>query len=374
MPQEVIKNKEHRLQIAFASRLEYEKWADIVIDIIHTLIENHDMWYFFHIFSEGRYKQEFELIQRKHPHMLKVHGHVSEENLRNTLITCDVLLMPSRFLETFWLLTLEALSLSIPVIGRWEWWWKDMIALDYVIRKDFMKEDTLRILEKMQTWWRWECGDIKNFSYEAWQNNISKILWVSKNILIIHDYTSLIWWAEKYVHFLHTEIKLLGKNSRVYWKKWNLSHLQRHILFFTNLFDFRRYFEIKNILKEMNPDFIWLHSVLRYIGPWWMKAVYESGIPYVISHHDLGLIVARPQETKEEKDIGNTLSLRNFMKGVSNPLEYLMRLYKYLNLYFLWKYLRNAEYHIVPSLFMKAPYEKISGKNCIVFPHTVKKG
>lgn len=51
-----------------------------------------------------------------------------------------------------------------------------------------------------------------------------------------------------------------------------------------------------------------MHSILRYVGPWGVRAVREYATRYpdtrvYLSHHDLGLIAAFPQSITDEKQI-----------------------------------------------------------------------
>jgi|GEM_PF-6606146 hypothetical protein len=95
-------------------------------------------------------------------------------------------------------------------------------------------------------------------------------------------------------------------------------------MFIFSIFSFWRYFEVKNILESFSPESIWLHSILRYIGPWGIYAVrkYKKSHPktnIILAHHDVGLLAAFPQHIEQEHEIPDSRALKDFIPQKLSP-------------------------------------------------------
>lgn len=119
-----------------------------------------------------------------------------------------------------------------------------------------------------------------------------------------------------------TSLKTRGKRVEYFGYTGHTTPWKRRIMFVLSIFAFWRGIELYTMLQKMQPDMIWMHSVLRYIGPWGVLAVRLYTLRHLtlvyLSHHDLGLLVAFPQDITDESDIPMTRSLRDFIpaKGI----------------------------------------------------------
>jgi hypothetical protein len=149
---------------------------------------------------------------------------------------------------------------------------------------------------------------------------------------------------------------------------------KRRIMFVLNIFAFWRGIHVWNMLYQLRPDLIWMHSVLRYIGPWGVLAVRLYTLHYptqtYLSHHDLGLLAAFPQDIIEESSIPMNQSLRDFVP------EIVLR--KKVTSIGKWFYVRMITIllspnitHVIFAPFLEANIRGQFGKDAEVdiFPH-----
>ena len=78
-------------------------------------------------------------------------------------------------------------------------------------------------------------------------------------------------------------------------------------------FAFWRRARVEKKIQQFSPDLIWMHSVLRYIGPHGIWAIYRSSVPVYLTHHDLGLITPRPSRLYRELDIPQSAHLGDWV-------------------------------------------------------------
>ncbi len=68
-------------------------------------------------------------------------------------------------------------------------------------------------------------------------------------------------------------------------------------------FAYWRGLALETKIQQYQPDLIWMHAVLRYIGPHGVRAVSRASCQKYITHHDLGLITPYPSRIYRESDI-----------------------------------------------------------------------
>lgn len=367
------KESNRLVHVGFIWRLEKEKGIDILMNVIERVQCDAELRnkIVFHIIWTGSFFDAFEIIKRKGNIHLHMYGNLSHAHVIAEIEKWDLLCMPSRFLETFWLVALEALSGWVRVCWPKAWWLIDMVTPGYDIDMQHPAEDILKILLRLNHEEHTVQENALQYNYWNWKKNLKCIIKVRKNILIIHDYNWVVWGAEVYVDFLQSELKKIWCHVRRFWYHWNISRISRIIQAVIAPLAFWRYFEIKNMIRKSQADLIWMHSIVRYIWPWWVLAVKHSNKESIITHHDLGLIVARPSRLEHKKQVPHVLNFRSFIWNTHNPIEWILRSMKYLYLKLIWKFLSWVTLHIVPSRFMECPIWDISGKPVIVFPHTL---
>lgn len=358
------------LRIGYIWRLEKEKGFHIFLDVIRECLKHpeHETTHFY-ILGKGSFGGDIAALATQDA---RVHymGFKNQDEVRASMQTLDALVVPSLFLETFWLVACEAVSLWIPVIGPREWWLKEMIDPSYAIQKDAMRADMIKIFNSLSSWWRWERIEQGRFNHDIWKKNLNEIIWVSKNILIIHDYLKKIWGAEEYLYFLKNELQSEQRTVVLFGASHIQTYFQRVWWFFISFIAFWRYFQVRKILRHQKPDLIWLHTIHRYIWPWGLLALKNVNTPIIMTHHDLWLISPRPSEVFQESEIPKKQTISQWMRQGTSISEKILNLGKYLLVTILWKLLRVVDIHIVPSDFMKPYYQSIWKKEVRVFPHT----
>lgn len=86
----------HPLHIGYIGRLEYEKGIDIVIEAIQCTRDRKDI--IWHICGDGLYSEQVRPLAGDRVY---VYGNVPHNQVGDILKVLDILVMPSRFLETF---------------------------------------------------------------------------------------------------------------------------------------------------------------------------------------------------------------------------------------------------------------------------------
>jgi glycosyltransferase involved in cell wall biosynthesis len=361
------------IHVGFIWRLETEKGIDILVQVLERVQSDKELrnTLVFHIIWVGSFFEDLEKIKKNWNIHLHIYGKLSHNEVLTEIKKWDLLCMPSRFLETFWLVALEALSEWVRVCWPKVGGLKELISPGLDISMKHPVEDILKILIRIHHDTNIIQDSLIQYSYWNWKKNLEWIIQDRKNILIIHDYNRVIWWAEVYIDFLQHEIRSSGWHVKRFWHTGSISRVSRIIQAVIAPLAFWRYFEVKNIIQKSHADLIWIHSILRYIWPWWILAIMRSNREVIMSHHDLGLIVPRPSKLESEDQIPHVLSLKDFVRNSQNPLEWILRSIKYIYIKLIWILLEWISTHIVPSDFMKLPLSDLSGKKTLVFPHTL---
>lgn len=374
------------IKILFASRLVHEKWVDILIECIESFGQDTELkelieW---HICSDGDAQENIVELAKEYKNVL-YHGRLSQDRLQELYKQVDILFMPSRFLETFGLTALEALSCGTPVCAPAKWGLRPFVTRELTLDELRPVESFREILGKRLRWENWELPDIRDFSEGNWNKKLSELLETSSNILIIHDYEKKIGWAEYYIELVRESLQSLWKNVSFYGYRGQTTVWKRRIMFVLSIFAFWRGITLYKILKEKQIDTIWMHSILRYVGPWWVLAVRlycssvsvtatkeavlfqssetrslhtsrwqkpTSSIILYLSHHDIGLLAAFPQDITRESSIPDTTSLRDFVPdtGVAKKL---ISIGKYLYVRLIATLLPRKTNHVIFAPFLK---------------------
>ena len=115
---------------AYWGRIDPEKWIDEIIDTILYMIAHQEQTthtFQFDIRGIGSMQSDIERLACLYPWFIKYHGRVDHTQLMSDINSVHYALMPSLFLETFWLAALESCSHGIPVIWYAKWWLKQFI-------------------------------------------------------------------------------------------------------------------------------------------------------------------------------------------------------------------------------------------------------
>jgi|GEM_PF-1185242 glycosyltransferase involved in cell wall biosynthesis len=113
----IINNNKEKFICLLVARLDdmYVKGLDLAIDIINRVLSiNSNI--LFYIIGSGKYQYLFKEMEKKYPNTIKVLGFIHGHTLIKIYGDASLLMLTSR-LETFPLVTMEALSSGLPVLA-----------------------------------------------------------------------------------------------------------------------------------------------------------------------------------------------------------------------------------------------------------------
>lgn len=360
------------IHILYASRLVFEKWVDILISSIEKTLSQgvNIVW---HICSNGPYQSEIIALTEKFPENVIYHGLIGRWAMYTLYEQADFLFMPSRFLETFGLTALESLASGTPVIWFQKGGLTSFIPDDYALDVRDPVESFMSIIRNFPNQ-KTKNIDISAFHISAWRENFIRLFPIKSMIFLLHDYFEKIGGAEIYVDAVAWEAESLWYTISRFSYSGSTTVWKRRWMFIFSLFAFWRGVIVFSMLMRNKPEYIWMHSVMRYIGIWWVIAVriyihFFSAKVY-LSHHDIGLIVAFPQDITDEKDIPHGSSVHDFIadkKGIKRIIASI----KWIYICILKKSFPKEMEHIIFSDFLTQHIKNhFFGQAVHVFPHS----
>ena len=366
------------IKILFASRLVEEKWVDILIASIEMVqknekLKNKVLW---DICSDGIYQDICMALSKKYKEQINYHGKVWSSELARLYRNADFLFMPSRFLETFWLTALESLSSGTPVIGYKKWWLIPFIPDELNIPEKNPVKSFIAILEKYIDIPLPKPVDISDYNMDLWKERLTNMMSEKEKIMIIHDYSDTIGWAEYIVQKIQTALNEINKSVSFFWYKHKTTPLIRKILFISSPLAFWRGIILWKMLYNTKPDVLWMHSILRYIWPWWLIAIHFYTKIYkpkiILAHHDVGLLAAFPQYIEQEKEIPESTKLKDFIPKKLSKFKQFASIGKWLFREQIRLLLPKNTEHMICSGFLTKKIEKnFPWSTIILFPHSV---
>lgn len=234
----------------FFGRLSYEKWFDRVILFAQYLFDN--PWVgVLEICWEGDLQDDLMVTCQKHNGFVDTrfmkwethesylnsesvvviyHGRVSRDVVDSILKRSHYSLMPSRFLETFWLSALESIERGVPVIGSTKGGLSQFL-LSHQGVDDFLRDEhtTRAYLLKFDT-------IARSFTYEYWKSESAAVLdvaqrytkdiWMdevreefdligARKILLLSDFSAPIGGIETHVSSISSILREMGYECRV---------------------------------------------------------------------------------------------------------------------------------------------------------------
>lgn len=360
-------SKNKPIHITYIGRLEKEKGIDIVLDCIEKGREmSRDI--IWHICWDGSYVQRFQQLEKYEKSDIRIYGHIERSKIQTVLTQTDIVLMPSLFLETFGLVALETLERWVPVCALAHGGLTDFVHPSLALDVRDPVGSFFQILDR----WDFPVLDVSRFSYDIWLERLRGLTDGVDRILLVTDYTSMVGWAEQYVSGLALALHSIGKEVEIYGYEWVVSRWMRLWLMLMTPFSYWRGISLDKKIQQYEPDLIWMHSVLRYIWPYGVRAVTHSGCQQYITHHDLGLITPYPSRIYRESDIPVSPRLGDWISHASLYIFTILAVVgKWISISWIWYYLNMREMtHILPSLWMRAHFEKYSTTSPIIFPHT----
>ena len=362
------------LWLLFYWRLEKEKWFDQLVLAVKELNKRKVD---FEIFIFWKWSLESQLFE---VHDKNVHFFWWKplDEIKKYLANIDYCLMPSEFLETFWLSALNALSWWVPVIWYKKWWLEPFIFQECnlflakwnstserivsIVEKLAKKTNPERIKDKEELEWKikkllpeytedawydrflnlvklfpplWKEGDHEVMEdFHSWNKKIPSAKAVSplnkgehddkQKILIISDFINKAWWIETYIHDVknllesHWHEVILWWSTLPSWFKWKWKKRLWLVLF---PFNFWSSDNLKNILDKEKPDIIWFNSLLRWLGPnvvkiaWKWRKENKADCKFWMMYHDFGYFYPFPSELYFIEDCKTPLTKKNFVSA-----------------------------------------------------------
>ena len=183
------------MKLLYVGRLDKEKWIDTIIFCIKELIIHN---YIFHIniYWSGQYSQELKKLSNQYPNFVTYHWWTHKKDIIWTWSESDFFLMPSTFLETFWLTACESLLCGVPVIWNRKGWllpfidktldiqqspgvhdWEKLFnIITHIIDSNITKQNYNHLIQHVKTW----------YTITQREKNILPYLYNQKNILLIN--------------------------------------------------------------------------------------------------------------------------------------------------------------------------------------------
>lgn len=372
------------IRFVFVGRIAPEKWIDRIIRAVDGLYAVWVRGFEVHIIGSG------VLLDRilDHPLYHQVffyHGRLPKDQTIALWKTMHMTLMPSQFLETFWLVALDSLALGIPILWPQQWWLSQFVEERWIIRSPQELQDTMyRCIEHYpsEIYTQWSVSSLalaQHYTPKArvdrlWQlsNDVKKLLFLSDYVIDVGGIESMLFEMRKLLSTYGYDVMLEGKHHRAEW--WT-RYLDLVIAWLNIPFAFF----LTNHLKKNSYDLIWLHSIQRRIGRLPLLVVHFLYKGEVwLTFHEFGLIHPFPSAVVDEQQLVDAQSFFWYMHEWKEHLwgiwwwggwvvVFLKRCYTHF-LFFVLR--RVVDKFFVPSAFLVPYYEK-RGIQTIVYPHFV---
>ena len=391
------------LWLLYYWRFEKEKWFDQLVLAIKELNKRKVD---FEIFIFWKWSLESQLFE-VHDKNVHFFGWKPLDEIKKYLANIDYCLMPSEFLETFGLSALNALSRWVPVIWYKKWWLEPFIFQECnlflakwdttaerivsIVEKLAKKTNPERIKDKEELEWKIK-KLLPEYTEDAWYERFLKLANSKddekKRILIISDFINKAWWIETYIHDVknllesHWHEVILWGSSLPSWSKWQR---KKWFWLFFSPFNFWSNGDLRKVLEKEKPDIVWFNSLLRWLGPNIVKAVWKwrknekSDCKFWMMYHDFGYFYPFPSELYFIEDCKTPLTRKNFLSAYKwkSLITKLAVLCKYYRLQPLKRVLKKEiDFHLSPSdcvTNIARDSYKIPEKRCKSFQHFIQK-
>ena len=391
------------LWLLFYWRLEKEKWFDQLVLAIQELNKRKVDFEIF-IFWKWSLESELFKVQDKNIHFF---GRKPLDEIKKYLPNIDYCLMPSEFLETFWLSALNALSWWVPVIWYKKWWLEPFIfqkcnlflakwnttaeRIVSIVEKLAKKTNLERVKDKEELEWKIK-KLLPEYTEDTWYERFLKLANINdkdkKKILIVSDFINKAWGIETYIHDVKDLLEskwheiILWWSTLPSWFKWKW---KKRLWLVFSPFNFCNSRKLKKVLEKEKPDIIWFNSLLRWLWPnvvktaWKWRKEKKSDCKLWMMYHDFWYFYPFPSELYHIEDCKTPLTRKNFVSAYKwkNPVKKLAVWLKYSRLQPLKKNLKKEiDLHLSPSdcvTNIARDSYKISKKKCKSFPHFIQK-
>lgn len=383
------------LWLLYFGRMDDEKWFGLVLDMLKQFIQKY--WkipFSFYVFWKWKYMDELMELWQTYTN-IHFFGWQPLDVIKKYQSNCDFSLVPSTFLETFWLTALNSLSMWLPVIGFAKWGLSQFVDERYDISKVWWIDDAHKLFNLVESivrdynLWKIDLNVEKEkslaiaqkYGVENWVSFAKKLFWKPKRILLVSDFKSKLWWIETYIHDVAKvlednwyEVKIYGTEI----PNWLLWKYLRKFWLLLSFWNFVDGIKLKRVVRKFMPKVIWYHSTLRWL--WWypVKLLHSCDAKKFVMYHDLWYFHPFPSKVTQEDMVKTPLSLENFVRSANtkNPIKIVAVFFKYISVSILSMWLkRTVDLHLVPSSFMEKIVSKsfwIDSKKIQTFSHFIQ--
>lgn len=322
-----------------------------------------------HIFGRGAMAEEFGTICDHHD-FVTYHWFQPKKEVLKVWKKCHYTLMPSLFLETFWLSALDGLSVWTPVIGFQKGGLAQFIEDKYSISESWndtkdsekLKRKIVLLTERFDAKKRWIAKKhmkkkyewfVREARYKHFKNLLPKSM---KRIMIVSDYSADIWWIENWLYIVVRNLKEKWyKVQFVWWTNKTVSWKWLFFNLFKTTFNWKAWRKIEKTLKKFKPDIVWRHSVHRVLGRYPLSLAKDKTYRQRIMYHDFGLFHPYPSMVYNEKQLTESRTFRWFMREWLEKWRWNFPLLiaKWISYSCIrYQLKKNINLHLVPSAYM----------------------
>lgn len=387
---------DNKLGLLYFGRLDDEKWFGLILNVLQKFIKNYwDIPFSFYVFWKGKYVPQLLDIAEKYS---SVHffGWQSLDTIKRYKDNCHYCLMPSMFLETFWLTALNALSMWLPVIGFSKGWLSQFVLNKHDISSAKWKDDTAKLYNRIN--WllklyqdnkidkdkehKKSINISKKYTIDQWVKNFEEIAGKPKKILLVTDFKSKLWGIETYIHDIREILSQKWYEVKIYWNEIPQNKLSKLFIYFGlfkaifNIYDAVR---LKYLVKSFRPKIIRYHSTIRSLGRLPVKVLSKHSSKKFMMYHDLWYFHPFPSDVFQTEQIKTPFNIKNFVFAVktNNIFKFFAIIFKFISVRLLKIQLKKSvDLHLVPSEFMEpivSDSYKIKPKKVQTLSHFIQK-
>lgn len=383
------------LQFIFFGRLVREKGFDAILDVWRRFVVEKETKVRLFVFWDGPLREDL-LELMKETTMIHYFWRQDRDMIAEYCHYSHYALMPSRFLETFGLSALEALSLGVPVIWRSVWWMTSFVHPDLDLEKmswqktmtlsDSLYDKLVSIMtaDKRKQYDEWIQTVVLQYSQHQRKKRFESY-YPKKNtnekknkekILLISDYKNNIWWIESYILDTKKRLTDMWYDVTIFGSTLTGKRQRRLWLLMTTC-NIPAYFSLKKIIKKEKPDLVWWHSTDRWLWRLPLRAVSKKTTQRKM-YHTFGFAVPFPAHQYEEKKLPKKRSLRHFLKAVplNKRRQYPFVVAKYIQLSLMRSHIQKMDLVMWPSDCVTHTIRQLwytkKKTVAVTFPHCLK--
>ncbi len=378
-----------KVTFIFVGRISSEKWAHLIFEATQKLV---DQWYTnFTIDFIWSGDLVDELMQ--HPlygiHLF-YHGRLPKEQTIARMSKAQYTLMPSLFLETFWLVALDSLACGIPVIGEKKGGLTPFIIDEHIVitQQQSLYDCMLYVIvHTSPTYLQWlQKKALDMASTYTTQKRLDRFWQLSKKckkLLLVSDYAKDIWWIENYLFQIQWALLTQWVACDLFWKTERVTWWWRKLDLLIAGMNVYAGIALWKKVTNKSYELIWLHSVQRWFGRLSLAFLWcTKKQPVRCMYHDFWLLHPFPSSVYWLDQLDRAQSFWWYVQEGKHIL-WVKKWYFWWRCLVVAKYIYSAwmffwlhkvvDLHLVPSAYL-LPYiqKKVAPSAQIeVFPHFV---